>query len=203
MSLRSVPYILSGILVPPLGWLLDQPGVNNCPRALVATNILLATAHVLFLSGSTPIIPLCLLGVAFALFGVALWAGVARCLVCIQSEQSRRQADSRSQGGSALAASERTGFMPRREITNATDRCNGEGDPLVDPQRRADCDDDGVFTLGFGIMTSLNNLSTAVVPVILAKLEELAGFTGLEAVFIALSVLGWIGSVRLAWAWDF
>ncbi|KAL4950516.1 major facilitator superfamily domain-containing protein [Aspergillus filifer] len=52
-------------------------------------------------------------------------------------------------------------------------------------------------TLGLGIMSSLMNLSTAVVPVPLAAMENIAGFDGVESGLLVLGVLGVLASGRV------
>ena len=59
-----------------------------------------------------------------------------------------------------------------------------------------------VITFGFGVMASVINLAAAVVPIILAGAENIAGYAGLEMVFLALTTFGCLASVRLVWMWN-
>jgi hypothetical protein len=58
-----------------------------------------------------------------------------------------------------------------------------------------------LLVVAYGIMTSLLNLSVAVMPAILAVMRSMAGFTGIETVFVALSIAGIFASVKLFGMW--
>ncbi|KAL3475517.1 major facilitator superfamily domain-containing protein [Aspergillus californicus] len=198
----SVLFIFSGILVPPFGFLLDIQQSTGYPRALIGSNILLILAHGIFLtgSGSGPILPLCLLGSADALFGVALWAGVARCLLFTAPATSK-----------SLLHDE-TGFKSGYDTIPSSTREIDIGYPYLNDDDTEEVDEEneeinpGAIearrTLGLGIITSLVNISTVIIPVPLAVMESIAGFKGLEAVFLVLGVLGCLASGRLWWVWD-
>ncbi|KAJ5133576.1 hypothetical protein N7526_004941 [Penicillium atrosanguineum] len=63
--------------------------------------------------------------------------------------------------------------LPTHLSDDRSDAADGENEP-------GEMGADGIITLGYGIMTSLNNLTTAVVPILLARIENAMGFTGLE-----------------------
>ncbi|KAL4921183.1 major facilitator superfamily domain-containing protein [Aspergillus aurantiobrunneus] len=187
----SILFILSGLLVPPFGFLLDKLSSTGYPRALVTGNVFLIFAHTILLSGAlaSPILPLCLLGSADALLNVSFWASVVRCL--LQSETNSKTP--------LLKTEDRDKSAYDSILTG------GEAVPdyLQSDEEELDTGDvvrgEAVRTLGLGIMASLMNISTAVVPVALAVMENLAGASGLEVVFLLLAVCGCLAAVRLAW----
>ncbi|KAF7181763.1 hypothetical protein CNMCM7691_001060 [Aspergillus felis] len=184
-----------GVLVPVFGLLLDLPWFRSCPRALIASNFLLALAHLQFISRVAPILPLCLLGIAFELYGVAFWAAVAQTLVfTVQSWPNQNSNNS----DSSREFVREGGYESIRSSTDSED-AQGESSDLADSIHEGH--EKAIMTLGFGVMTSLLNASTAVVPILLAETEGMAGFDGLERVFLVLAVLGYLASVRLAWIW--
>ncbi|CBF77657.1 uncharacterized protein ANIA_04374 [Aspergillus nidulans FGSC A4] len=162
------------------------------------SNIFLLSAHAIFLTGvsTSPTLPLCLLGTADALFSVSFWASVVRSLLplslptethpqntpLLKTEDGRTEQVYVSNTVSDNSESAREGFADERRA----------GGPAV---RRSDA----VRTLGLGIMSSMLNTSTAVIPVALAVMENLAGLLGLEAVFLTLALAGFLATVRLAW----
>lgn len=180
----SVPYILSSVLVPPLGLLLDLPLFNHYPAALVITNFLMLLAHLLFLTSTKigPILPLSLLGTAYALFGVVFWTSLTRCLIFV---------------GKTWSAVEGRGI-----VQDVSEREYGTIDSGDANQGSANSENHQVITFGFGVMTSLMNLSTGAVPILLAGAENLAGYAGLEMVFLALAGFGCLVSVQSAWMWN-
>lgn len=180
----SIPYILSSVLVPPLGLLLDLPLFNRYPTALIITNLLMFFSHLLFLARIDigPVLPLCLLGIAYALFGVAFWTSLTRCLLFVAKSWSEKF---------------------RGIVHSATERQYGT---IVTNDGGRDSTESVIYqevtTFGLGFMTSLMNLATGAVPILLAGAENIAGYTGLEMVFLALAVLGCLASVHLAWIWN-
>lgn len=141
-------------------------------------------AHLLFLTSTRtePILPLSLLGTAYALFGVAFWTSLTRCLICV---------------GNTRSAAKR-----RRIVQGAPERVYG----TIDSEDANHGSDDSenhqeVITFGFGVMTSVTNLATAAIPILLAGTENFAGYAGLEMVFLALAGFGCLASVQLAWMW--
>lgn len=181
---RSIPYILSSVLVPPLGLLLDLPLFNRYPASLIITNLLMFFSHLLFLVSTDigPVFPLSLLGIAYALFGVAFWTSLTRCLLFVARSWSAKSR------GIVQSATE------RQYGTNVTNDDNQDStDPVIYQE---------VITFGFGFMTSLMNLATGAVPILLAGAENIAGYMGLEMVFLVLAVLGCLTSVHLAWMWN-
>lgn len=197
-SALSILFVLSGSLVPSFGFLLDCFSSTNYTRALITSNIFLLSAHAIFLTGvsTSPTLPLCLLGTADALFSVSFWASVVRSLLplslptethpqntpLLKTEDGRTEQVYVSNTVSDNSESAREGFADERRA----------GGPAV---RRSDA----VRTLGLGIMSSMLNTSTAVIPVALAVMENLAGLLGLEAVFLTLALAGFLATVRLAW----
>ncbi|KAF7169361.1 hypothetical protein CNMCM5623_002124 [Aspergillus felis] len=130
-----------------------------------------------------------------ALYGVAFWAAVAQTLVlAVQSWPSQNSNNSDSSREFAREG----GYESIRSSTDSED-AQGESSDLADSINEGH--EKAIMTLGFGIMTSLLNASTAVVPILLAETEGMAGFDGLERVFLVLAVLGYLASVRLAWIW--
>ncbi|KAJ5345870.1 hypothetical protein N7452_003874 [Penicillium brevicompactum] len=189
-AVTGIPYFLSGALVPLFGLVMNMKFFQNYPLSLCATNIMMGTAHLLLLYTAQPIMPLCLLGVAYALYGVAFWAALARSLLSTVEFKSKKAIlDSGDEN-----PHDDTGYGSIRPPTASS------GD-LHDANERTneleEAGADGLITLGYGIMTSLNNLSTAVVPIFLAKVETLVGFEGLELVFVILSLLGLCASFEL------
>ena len=55
---------------------------------------------------------------------------------------------------------------------------------------------ENLVVIGYGIMTSLLNLSMGIVPIILAIMESFAGYSGLEMVFVALATGSVFASAR-------
>ena len=122
------------------------------------------------------------MGTGFALFGVAFWAALTRCLLFV--------ANSRSSQGKAtmLSVSERT-----YGTINSYGDDQNEGKNSVHHEE--------VIASGFGIMTSLMNLAIAAVGILLAGAENIAGYTGIEVVFLTCAFLGCLASTHLAWIW--
>lgn len=150
----------------------------------------MGTAHLLLLYTAQPIMPLCLLGIAYALYGVALWAALARSLLLIVESMSTKTLLDSPQAG----IRDEIGYGTVRPSTTSPEDPSGANVRESEPRPP---DADSLIILGYGIMTSLNNLSTAVVPIFLAKVETLVGFAGLELVFFILSLLGLCTSFKL------
>ncbi|KAL4978111.1 major facilitator superfamily domain-containing protein [Aspergillus desertorum] len=199
-SALSILFICSGSLVPPFGLLLDSLSSTNYPRALITSNIFLISAHAIFLTGTSasPILPLCLLGAADALFGVSFWASVVRCLLPLPLANETHVHETpllKTEDGRTEQAFE------SNLSSTIPDHPESAGEDVGDERRAARpavYRSDAVRTLGLGIMSSLLNTSTAVVPVALAVMENLAGLLGLEAVFLALALAGFLAAMRLA-----
>jgi hypothetical protein len=192
----SILFILSGFLVPPFGFLLDALDSSGYPRALITSNALLCFAHGIFLACevSSPIVPLCLLGAADALLGVAFWGSVTRCLLSVASEihgetQTHLTTSSSYKDEPVQLLSEDPVILSisiEEELTATTYPMHEEA----------------LRTLGIGIMASLMNICTTIVPVFLAFVENAEGFMGLEVVFLILALLGCLACVRMAWTWE-
>jgi hypothetical protein len=58
-----------------------------------------------------------------------------------------------------------------------------------------------LVVIGYGIITSFSNLSMGIVPIMLAVMEVWAGYSGLEMVFVGLSVIVLSASTRLINIW--
>lgn len=199
----SIPYILSGFLVPLFGFVLDRLSSKGYPRALISSNMFLVFAHGIFLirATATPVLPLCLLGIGDALLCVSFWASVVRCLLQVET-------------GSETTVHAQTPSLQKDDIARAENDPDKLGcEPILssaDSDLDLELEEDKVGnaaearaevirTLGLGIMTSLMSVSAAVVPLLLAMMEGLAGFSGLEIVFVVLAALGCLAAVRLAW----
>lgn len=181
----SIPYILSSVFVPPLGLLLDLPFFNHYPAALTINSLFMFFAHLLFLTSASigPIPPLCLLGIAYALFGVAFWTSLTRCLIFVSKTLHG------AKGRGILQDAPERGYG----TIDSDDASQGSNDSENHQQ---------AITFGFGVMTSLMNLATGAVPILLAGAENIAGYAGLEMVFLALAGFGCLTSVQLVWMWN-
>ncbi|KAL4809084.1 major facilitator superfamily domain-containing protein [Aspergillus unguis] len=221
-SAMSIKFILSGILVPTFGFLLDRFSSNkknsSPPCALVASNILLFLGHGLFLMkavSSSPVFPLCLLGTADALLSVSFWASAVKCL-----SQTRSQLQSQSQSRPGAFSEMETATTPLLKSEDEpilesfaellhdsagiedeeNPRSTGSSPTGSSSSPGSDANSDSATrTFGMGILASLMNLSAAVVPVPLAMMETVAGFSGLEGVFVVLACLGTLAALRLVW----
>jgi hypothetical protein len=156
-----IPYFPSGVLTLPFGLLLNMAWFQNYPACLGATNIIMIVAHLRLLYRIEPVSSMCLLGIAYALYGVAFWAGLARCLLSIVESSAKTHVSDIQERSSTEENEYGTIRLPPELSDNEQER-TGAGD--------------GIITLGYGIMASLNNLSIAVVPILLAKTENASGF---------------------------
>lgn len=141
-------------------------------------------AHLLFLTRTDmgPTFSLCLLGVSFALFGVAFEATLTRCLLFVAKSGSSK------------------GRLTRQSVPERTYGTIDSGDSHEEGRNSAHYEE--VIASGFGIMASLSNLATAAVGILLAGAENMGGYMGLEAVFLTFAVLGCLASAHLAWIWN-
>jgi hypothetical protein len=197
-SVVGLTHIISGCLILPFGWLLEQPRFKKTPIALGISSAVLLTAHSVFLlQVFSPIIPVSLLGVANGLFGTAFWPCVATIIlkhalpVPGRYELLHQQADSTS-------THEMVGFPQDSDITGRDSESN---DDVDDEESGRSKSNEDLLVVAYGIMTSLLNLSVAVMPAILAVMRSMAGFTGIETVFVALSIAGIFASVKLFGMW--
>ncbi|KAL6231802.1 hypothetical protein BDW75DRAFT_233326 [Aspergillus navahoensis] len=166
------------------------------------SNILLVSAHAIFLGGAitSPIPPLCLLGTADALFSVSFWVSVVRCLLPLPLPTEAHAHNTPL----LKTEDERTEqiYEPIQSSTILPDLPESAAEGIGGErgaERPTVYHGDAVRTLGLGIMSSLLNTSTAVVPVALAVMENLSGLMGLETVFLALALAGFLASLRLTW----
>lgn len=130
--MMSIPYIISAILSPPLGYLVDIYGF----RAIISTisPIILIFVHVFLATlSSSPVVPLIGQGLAYTGFVSVLWPSV----------------------------------------------------PLVVEER--------LIGLGFGVLTSMQNLATALIPLIIAKIASNNDgnyIPNVEYLFVSLACIG-------------
>ncbi|KAK3651064.1 hypothetical protein LTR22_012312 [Elasticomyces elasticus] len=201
-SAASITYVLSSVLVAPFGLLLELPRFK-ISQALVASYVLMLSAHLAFLlhiSGS--LLPLASLGTAYALYGVAFWAGLAKsfvgetepmakspescsALVCNDEDEDELLATS-------LPSEERSLMDPNDSTATAPSPSDSQTSTKSDEKYNS------IAPVGFGVATSTINLTTTLVPIFLAGLENLAGFTGLEFAFVAFAGFGCLASIWLA-----
>ncbi|KAI9370032.1 major facilitator superfamily domain-containing protein [Aspergillus egyptiacus] len=205
-SEMSILFLIASLLVPIFGLLLDSLPATSYPAALITANILLVLAHTIFFIDTRPnnpstapaIPPLALHGTADALLTVAFWASVARCLldVDVNLPPSPRL---------PLFKNENQVYDPNYEtfpLENNHISTTPEPESNSEPQTSTAPIPEALRTLGLGIMASLMNLATVVVPVPLAVMENRAGFAVVEAVFVGLGGLG-LGVIWLGWNWEF
>lgn len=155
--------------------------------------------HLLFLWKKGPILPLCLLGIAYALYGVAFWAALARYLLFIVESPPSAISHVPDTAQYLPPGSEHESLLCQDQTPNSL---TAEEEP-VENERAKITADKSLITLGYGIMTSLLNLCTALVPVSLAGAENMAGFSGVEIVFLGLTTVGCIASIQLAQGWNY
>ncbi|KAL2062259.1 hypothetical protein VTL71DRAFT_6525 [Oculimacula yallundae] len=188
----GIPNTLSGVLVLPFGLLLDHPRLKNYPSAIFLSSSLLLSAHSCFLlqvAGS--IFPLVMLGVAYALFGTAFWPAVASCILDAPTIVPDRP--------ELLTA-----YIPRHTFHLTSDdpevilrdtalQSNAETPRLsvestyTSTYPNTETGNEDLVVIGYGLLTSILNVSMGVIPIILAGMENLAAFTGLEIVFVTLA----------------
>jgi len=149
-------------------------------------------AHLCFLLYiNWPVVPLVFLGVGYASFGVAFWPAVAVSVLRIQVPVpvlavQAQLLESRSSFQSTI--------VPELE-----DGSEDNDEDIVDSEfvNEIDIEKNGnLVVIAYGIMTSLLNLSMGIVPIILAVMESLAGYSGLEMVFVALATVSIFASAR-------
>lgn len=161
----------------PFGLLLELPWFR-ISQALLVSFIVLVAVHAAFLLrilGS--LLPLTFLGMAYALYGTAFWAALAKSFVLPSAVSSDRSED-------------RVGLMNLDESPDVTQGMDASS---------AD-EHNTLAAVGFGLATSILNLTVAVVPILLAVLENIGGYTMLELFFIAFAGLGCMASVNLAYS---
>ncbi|KAL4870735.1 hypothetical protein BDV12DRAFT_195208 [Aspergillus spectabilis] len=197
-SAMSILFILSGLLVPLFGFLLDTLHHINFPRALITSNILLLLGHTLFFTSKTsnPLPPLCLLGAADALLTVAFWASVARCLLLLSAP---RVLTPLLPPKDSVYKDDYESLITSRETTSPDYLAMQDEEAI--PNVETTIPGETIRTLGIGLMTSLINISTAVVPLPLAVMETVAGFEGMEGVLLGLAGVGGLVCMRLVWVW--
>lgn len=169
----------------------------------------LVFAHGIFLARATatPVLPLCLLGIGDALLCVSFWASVVRCLLQVETGTG-------TETESETIVDGKTPLLQDYDVSKPEDDPDKLGcEPILssrdlDPDLESEGDRAGnaaaargevIRTLGLGVMTSLMSASAAVVPLLLAMMEGVAGLSGLEIVFVVLAALGCLAAVRLAW----
>lgn len=86
-SLQSVPFMVAGILTPVVGILIDRYG-HRTLYILLGPILLLATHFVFLVGGTSPLVPLGGLGLAYSIIAAVVWPSVP--LTVHASESSRR-----------------------------------------------------------------------------------------------------------------
>ncbi|TVY48925.1 Major facilitator superfamily domain-containing protein [Lachnellula occidentalis] len=180
----GIPNTLVGVLALPFGLLLELPRLRSCRSPILFSGGLILIAHLCFLQTIGPVIPLVLLGVGYASFTVAFWPMVASIILnhIVEAPESC----------TPLLEASRTSY----EHPNlGLDRVSGESEENLSGLGKGA--NDSLVVIGYGIMTSLLNLSMGVVPILLAGMETWCGFSGLGIVFVALATISVIASTRL------
>ncbi len=86
-SLQSVPFMIAGLLTPFIGIIIDRFG-HRTLYILLGPILLLATHFVFLVGGTSPLVPLCGLGLAYSIIAAVVWPSVP--LTVHASESSRR-----------------------------------------------------------------------------------------------------------------
>ncbi|CZS91633.1 hypothetical protein WAI453_011823 [Rhynchosporium graminicola] len=187
----SIPNTLSGVLVLPFGLLLDFPRLNNYPVAIFLSSGLLLTAHLCFLMQLTgPVFPLLLLGIAYGLFGTAFWPAVASCILEAPTgvPDPELLAAFTPKQPSRLAPNISEYSQPAFNSEGAADTSRISADStFTSAYPFSQTGNEDLLVIGYGLMTSLLNFSMGITPIVLAGMEILAAFTGLEICFVALA----------------
>ncbi|KAK0105288.1 hypothetical protein ONS95_004328 [Cadophora gregata] len=198
----SIPNTLSGVLVIPFGLFLDHPRLKNYPVAIAFSSGLLLIAHLCFLFQiRDPGLSLVALGVGYASFGTAFWPAVASCILDGQAHIPE------SEPLSSLVTDH--SYEQEQQNLDGTYPEIGHDSDVEIPSLREEHlpgmvtnnGNEDLVVIGYGITTSLLNLSMGVVPIILAGMELLAGFTGTEMVFVALAGISLCASGKLINDW--
>ncbi|KAH8817472.1 major facilitator superfamily domain-containing protein [Xylogone sp. PMI_703] len=207
-SAIGIFFLLSSILMLPFGFLLEIPRFSDKPRSLIASNMMISLAHLALLFHILGVIlPLCILGTAYALYDVALWAGIASTISSEDSTDSRRRAMLFRLNDRGTASTE-SQIEPAYDVLATVDddldsNLENSIEEMVNPDHVEDpaVEDDHMVAIGYGIATSFLNMSSAVVSVILAAMENIAGFPGIEISFAVLGGCGCLVSINLARMW--
>jgi hypothetical protein len=138
-----------------------------------------------------PVIPVSLLGVANSLFGVALWPFVASAILNNGSAAANRY--------QSLAQIPDSPPENEVQLQDLSSNYQDHSDDLQEGDLSKK--NEGMLVMAYGIMSSLLNLSFAVMPVILAFAKTIAGYPGMEMGFAALSVAGIVTSIQLVRIW--
>ena len=140
-SAMSIPYAISALLSPPVGYFVDQRGLR-ASLSIVASASLLAVHLALGLTDVSPELPLVGQGVAYTFFSAVLWSSV----------------------------------------------------PIVVEEH--------VVGFAFGIVTCVQNLGSALVPLLVAAIYEASGRRYrpyVELLFAGLGGLGMVASLSLSY----
>lgn len=189
-------HLENGVLPVLLGLLLEIPRLKNYSLALLFSCLLMIIPHGLFLTQyGEPIFSLCVLGVADALFVVALWASVPISILRSATQPATPKWKMTPLPPREVHASVRLVFENIDDDSSGEEDSDATGEALL----RDDAEEyetkhnimaesnEELVVIGYGILTSLFSLCIAVVPFFLAAAESLAGYTGLELVFISLA----------------
>ena len=164
----------------------------------------------LFIVGG-PILPLCVQATAYALYGAAIWPSIAKITLGVSVPASRIQSTLIEQSVSLATARtlDGSGYFQLASADDNSDEGNEllamELDNIKSSEAASVASEFGaeedanpdLVVIGYGIATSLMNLSLTVVPILLAGVETWAGYFGIEAVFVGLAGIGAIASMRL------
>lgn len=158
----------------------------------------MASAHLAFyIHRCGAALPLLSLGVAYAFFGTAYWAGVARSLLSVELPEPPSLSASREpllgfrepEHPSAEPLGE-SQIVITRDGNNLPDTESGES-------TRVEHGLEELTATGFGIATSLLNTSCTLAPMLLASVESKFGYPGLELAFVLLATFTCYASIRL------
>lgn len=173
----------------------------SIPAGLIISSAVMALAHLAFyLRVFGAALPLLSLGAAYALFGAAFWAGVARSLLDVEIPDPPLLS-----GGSReplLGSEEPEQSIPEPPSSESqTDiMLDGSGDLSGAELRKRKRHVRGLEELtatGFGMATSFLNTSCTLAPMVLAGVESAFGYSGLEFAFVVLASFTCCASIAL------
>lgn len=166
-----------------LGMLLEIPILRNYSLALLYSQALMLVAHVLFLANyKDPILPLSLIAIGNALFSAGIWASVSVSIlqVPILGELPLEQ--------ECIPMENNPDVEPEEERNLDSDHLLSTPSDLPAVENRLPGND--LTVTGYGIITGLMGISIVVTPFFLTAAEALAGYMGLEIVFVTLASMG-------------
>jgi hypothetical protein len=160
-------------------------------HALIASSVLMLSAHLSFLVHSTGSrVPLCMLGMGQALWRTAFGPGLALSLQN-GTENSAQHTHSLLEGSTV----ETSGPNNANGRDDASRACEAS---VYSPGNK----DRSLLTpVGFGLASSTLNLAVGIVTNVVPLIESKAGFSGLELTFASLSLLALVACIMFAWSW--